>query len=119
VDAGGWKYTITGKGASGGPVNAMLMFTFTLKRDGKAVNDSKKEDFVLHIDAPTKPPRVNILGGTGGVWQVGFTPCAAGKHWLDFVYRGEFIGEPASIPVGTVDHPYTGKERQEWVSKQG
>jgi hypothetical protein len=118
VDVAGWKYTVTGKGANGGPVNTMLMFTFTLKKDGKGLTDSKKEDLVVHIDAPTNPPRVTVMGGPNGTWQIGFTPCSSGKHWIDFVYRGEFIGEPASLPIGTGDHPYTGKEREEWKAKQ-
>jgi len=119
VDVGGWKYAISGKGANGGPAKSLLMFTFTLKKDGKAITDSKKEDLTVHIEGKIKPPSVNVMGGPGGIWHIGFTPQDKGKHWIDFVYRGEFIGEPYSMPIGgNEDYEYTGKERSEWKSKQ-
>jgi hypothetical protein len=43
-----------------------------------------------------------------------------GTHWVDFVYRGEFVGEAYNLPIVSHDnHPYTGKEREEWKAKQG
>jgi len=108
----GWKYAVTGKGANGGPSGSLLMFTVTIKKDGKALTDSKKEDLVVYIDSPVKVPSTNVMGGTGGAWHVGFTPQSKGKHWVDFVYKGEFIGQAYALPIGgNDDHPYTGKER--------
>jgi len=120
TDVSGWKYAISGKGANGGPPKNLLMFTFTLKLNGKSLTDSKKEDLVVYIDAKSKPDRVNIMGGQNGSWHIGFTPPDKGTYWVDFVYRGEFIDEPFSLPIGgNDDYSYTGKERQDWKSKQG
>jgi hypothetical protein len=43
-----------------------------------------------------------------------------GRHWIDLVYRGEFVGEPYSMIIGSNDdREYIGKEREEWKAKQG
>jgi len=120
ADVEGWKYALSGKGVNGGPPKTLLIFTITLKKDGKALTDAKKEDLAVLIDGKAKPPTVNVMGGDKGVWHVGFTPPDKGRLWLDFVFLGEFVGEPSSLIIGgNDDYPYTGKEREEWKSKQG
>jgi len=119
-DPVGLKYAISGKGANGGPAKALLMFTCTIKKDGKALTDSKKEDLAVYIDCKSKPDKITVMGGPNGSWHVGFTPIAGGKHFIDMVFRGEFVGEPYSMVIGGADdHSYTGKEREEWKATLG
>jgi len=118
-DVSGHRYAVSGKGANGGPVKTLLMFTVVIKKDGKGLTDTKKEDLTVFIDCRTKPDKINIMGGTNGSWIVGFTPLDKGTHFVDFVFRGEFVGLQYSLPIGSSDDfNYTGKEREEWTAKQ-
>jgi len=113
----GLSYEISGRAKEGGTEGRMCIFTVTLSLDGKPVPNPTKEDLKVYVDCPSGPPKLNIMGGTGGSYHVGFTPTEGGEFWCDFVWRGHWCKEPFLIAVknkgNTVpSYPYTGPERK-------
>jgi len=114
---GNLEFTTSGNGAKGGPNKKLIIFTVTFTVDGKKVTGSK-EDLIVYVDGPTTPtPRVNVMGGTGGAYHIGFTPSEAGQHWVDFIFKGNWSAEPFCLAIKdnfnkTPDFPYTGSERK-------
>jgi len=123
VDASEVAYTITGKGAKGGPAKAMLIFTVNITVAGKKPSNCVKTDLEALIEGPSGDVRVNVMGGTGGSFHVGFTPTEAGQHWVDFVYLGAMLNNThlleitagRTCPVFT----YSGDLKQAWLAKNG
>jgi hypothetical protein len=121
VDSGDVAYTITGKGAKGGPAKAMLIFTFNVTVGGKKPTAGLKTDLEVLIEGPSGDIRVNVMGGTGGAFHVGFTPTDPGQHWVDFVYLGAMVSTTFQLDITdnfrkVPAYEYTGKLRKQWVS---
>jgi len=93
----------------------MLVYSLTIKNDGKAIIP-QKEDIVVHLECPGTAPRLNVMI-SGGSYNIGFTPSTGGQHWFDFVWRGTWLSEPFMLPIKNKenevpDYPYTGVERK-------
>jgi len=113
----GLSYDISGRAKEGGTEGRMCIFTATIFLDGKPVPNPTKDDLKVYVDCPTGTPKLNIMGGTGGAYHVGFTPTEGGEYWCDFVWRGHWCKEPFLIAVKNKanevpPYPYTGQERK-------
>jgi len=117
IDEVGLSYDISGRAKEGGTEGRMCIFTVTLLLDGKPVPNPTKEDLKVFVDCPGGPPKLNIMGGNGGSYHVGFTPTEGGEFYCDFLWRGHWCKEPFLIAVKNKanmvpSHPYTGPERK-------
>eukprot|EP01126_Amoeba_proteus_P005487 TRINITY_DN1184_c0_g1_i2.p1 TRINITY_DN1184_c0_g1~~TRINITY_DN1184_c0_g1_i2.p1 ORF type:complete len:768 (+),score=275.04 TRINITY_DN1184_c0_g1_i2:659-2962(+) len=125
VDASAVEYSITGKGAKGGPAKSMLIFTCNVMVSGKKPSAGIKTDLEVLIESPAGPDlRVNVMGGTGGAFHVGFNPPEPGQYWIDFVYLGALVEKTFLLEITDTakkvpEYPYTGKLKKEWLAKNG
>nr|ABD16178.1 110 kDa actin binding protein interacting with anti-filamin antibody [Amoeba proteus] len=124
VDASAVEYSITGKGAKGGPAKSMLIFTCNITVSGKKPSAGIKTDLEVLIECPTGDLRVNVMGGPGGAFHVGFNPPEPGQYWIDFVYLGTLVEKTFLLEITDAarkvpENPYTGKVKKEWLAKNG